>query len=89
MCKVLQTMPGVGPVTSICFATAIDEVSRFESKDNLASYLGLTPGENTTGFKTKRTGMTKAGSSRVRWTLNQAAWTMVRGSGRRRPKGCG
>jgi transposase len=78
VCKVLQTMPGVGPVTSICFATAIDEVSRFESKDNLASYLGLTPGENTTGFKTKRTGMTKAGSSRVRWTLNQAAWTMVR-----------
>jgi transposase len=77
-CKRLQTMPGVGPVTSLCFATAIDEVDRFESAPKLTSYLGLTPGENTTGFKTKRTGMTKSGSSRTRWTLVQAAWTMVR-----------
>jgi transposase len=78
ICKRLQTMPGVGPVTSICFASAIDDVSRFESAAKLASYLGLTPGENTTGFKTRRTGMTKAGSGRVRWTLNQAAWVLVR-----------
>jgi transposase len=78
ICKRLQSMPGVGPVTSICFASAIDDIQRFESAAKLASYLGLTPGESTTGFKTRRTGMTKAGSSRVRWTLNQAAWTLVR-----------
>jgi transposase len=78
VCKRLQTMPGVGPVVSVCFATAIDEVARFESAPKLTSYLGLTPGENTTGFKTKRTGLTKSGSSRTRWTLVQAAWTMVR-----------
>jgi transposase len=78
VCKLLQTMPGVGPVTAVCFATAIDDVQRFESANKATSYLGLTPGENTTGFKTKRTGVTKAGSSRVRWTLNQAAWTMTR-----------
>lgn len=78
VCKRLQTMPGVGPVTSVCFAASVDEVGRFESAARLTSYLGLTPGESTTGFKTKRTGMTKAGSSRVRWTLTQAAWTLVR-----------
>lgn len=78
VCKLLQTMPGVGPVTAVCFATAIDDVQRFESADKVTSYLGLTPGENTTGFKTNRTGMTKAGSTRVRWTLTQAAWSMTR-----------
>jgi transposase len=78
VCKLLQTMPGIGPVTSICFASAIDEIGRFESASKLTSYLGLTPGEDTTGFKTKRTSMTKAGSGRTRWTLNQAAWTLVR-----------
>jgi transposase len=77
-CRRLQSMPGVGPVTSLCFAAAIDEVSRCESAPKLTSYLGLTPGENTTGFKTKRIGMTKSGSVRVRWALVQAAWTMVR-----------
>jgi transposase len=78
VCKHLQTMPGVGPVTSVCFASAIDVVGRFENAAKLTSYLGLTPGENTTGFRTKRTSTTKAGSGRARWTLNQAAWTMVR-----------
>jgi len=78
VCANLQSMPGVGPVTAVCFAAAIDDVSRFDSAAALTSYLGLVPGEDTTGFKTKRTGITKAGSSRVRWTLNQAAWTLVR-----------
>lgn len=77
-CRLLQTMPGVGPITSICFAASIDVVSRFENASKLTSYLGLTPGENTTGFKTKRIGVTKSGSVRVRWTLVQAAWCMVR-----------
>lgn len=78
VCKLLMTMPGVGPVTSLCFASAIDEVSRFDGPGRITSYLGLVPGESTTGFKTRRTGMTKAGPSRVRWTLTQAAWTLVR-----------
>lgn len=78
VCKLLQTMPGVGPVTSVSFAASVDEVGRFESAPRLTSYFGLTPGEKTTGFKTRRTGITKAGSGRTRWTLVQAAWTMVR-----------
>jgi transposase len=78
VCKLLRTMPGVGVVTSVSFAAAIDDVSRFDSSAKVASYLGLTPGERTTGFKPRATGLTKAGSTRVRWTLNQAAWTLVR-----------
>lgn len=78
VCKRLQTMPGVGPITSLSFAASVDEIGRFESAPRLTSYFGLTPGENTTGFKTKRTGITKAGPRRTRWTLVQAAWTMVR-----------
>jgi transposase len=78
VCQRLQTMPGIGPVTSVAFAASVDEVGRFECSAKLASYFGLTPGESTTGFKTRRTGITKAGSHRVRWTLVQAAWTMVR-----------
>jgi transposase len=78
VCKRLQTMPGVGPITSLSFAASVDEVDRFENASRLTSYFGLTPGESTTGFKTKRTGITKAGPRRVRWTLVQAAWTMVR-----------
>ena len=78
VCRLLMTMPGVGPVTALSFVSAIDDVTRFEDARRLTSYLGLVPGERTTGFKTRRTAMTKAGPSRVRWTLTQAAWTLVR-----------
>jgi transposase len=72
----LMTTPGVGPVTAVRFVAAIDKVERFPSGTFVASYLGLTPGENTTGFRTKRTRLTKAGAPEVRWALGQAAWSI-------------
>jgi transposase len=77
-CQTLMTIPGVGAVTAMRFVAAIDDVSRFRSAEQVCSYLGLTPGENTTGFKPKRTGITKAGPASVRRTLTQAAWTLWR-----------
>jgi transposase len=72
----LMTVPGVGPVTAARFVAAIDDVSRFPTAASVASYLGLVPGENTTGFRTKRTRLTRAGAPQVRWALGQAAWSL-------------
>jgi transposase len=74
----LMTVPGVGPVTSTRFVAALDDVHRFPDAASVASYLGLIPGENTTGFRTKRTHLTRAGSPQVRWALGQAAWSLYR-----------
>ena len=57
----LMTVPGVGPVTAARFVAALDDVDRFPNAASVASYLGLVPGENTTGFRTKRTRLTRAG----------------------------
>ena len=72
----LMTVPGVGPVTSARFVAALDDVSRFPNAASIASYLGLIPGENTTGFRTRRTRLTGAGVPQVRWALGQAAWSL-------------
>jgi transposase len=72
----LMSVPGVGPVTATRFVAAIDKVERFSNGARVASYLGLTPGERTTGFRTRRTGITRAGASQVRWALGQAAWSL-------------
>lgn len=77
-CRLLMTIPGVGPVTAMRFVAAIDDPTRFHSTEQVCSYLGLTPGENTTGFRPKRTGITKAGAPHVRRTLTQAAWCLWR-----------
>jgi transposase len=74
VCRRLRTIPGVGPVTALTFVAAIDDVSRFPHAYQAQSYLGLTPGENSSSERERRTHITKAGSTSVRRTLIQAAW---------------
>lgn len=73
----LMSVPGVGPVTAVRFVAAVDDVKRFPNAHRLQSYLGLTPGERSSGAKVRRTGITKAGSSELRRTLVQAAWSAM------------
>lgn len=70
----LRTVPGVGPVTALGFVAALDEVGRFDSAHRVESYLGLVPRERSSGEKQRRGRISKAGSSRVRWLLVEAAW---------------
>lgn len=74
VCARLRSTPGVGPVTSASFRAAIDEVKRFKSAHAVEAYLGLTPGEKSSGETRRRTGITGAGAARVRAALVQAAW---------------
>jgi transposase len=77
-CQLLQTMPGVGPVTSVRFTAALDQVERFPNAHALQSYLGIVPGENSSSDRQRRTSITKAGSPEVRTALVQASWTLRR-----------
>lgn len=74
----LMTVPGVGPVTSVRFLAAIDNVSRFPSAHAVESYLGLVPGENSSSERQQRTSITKAGSPALRAVLVQCAWVAWR-----------
>jgi len=78
LCQRLRSVPGVGPVTSIRFAAALDDCSRFASAHAVQGYLGLTPGENSSSQRQQRTGITKAGPAAVRRVLVQAAWNFRR-----------
>jgi transposase len=78
VCRRLMTIPGVGPVTAVGFVASIDDPSRFARADRVPAYLGLTPGENSSSERQRRTGITKAGPTSVRRVLIQAAWTAWR-----------
>lgn len=78
ICAKLMTMPGVGPVTAMNFRAAVDDVTRFKNAHALQAYLGLTPGESSSGMKTNRLGVTKAGPAKTRTALVQAAWAAYR-----------
>ena len=78
VCRRLMTVPGVGPVTAVRFLAAIDQTSRFRNAHAVESYIGLTPGENSSSERKQNTGITKAGSSELRRALIQGAWCALR-----------
>jgi transposase len=80
-CQRLMTAPGIGPVTAVRFIAAVDQVERFPNAHKLESYLGLTPGEDSSCRRKRRTGVTKAGPKKVRWVLIQASWVARRTAG--------
>ncbi len=74
----LQSIPGVGPVTALMFLAVLDGAKRFDNAHSVMSYLGLVPREFSSGEKQLRGHITKAGASRARSLLVQAAQTMMR-----------
>ena len=44
----------------------------------MEAYLGLTPSEKSSGEKQHKGRITKAGNSRARWLLVEAAWAILR-----------
>jgi transposase len=76
--KRLCTTPGVGPVTATTFAATIDDASRFGAAKQVRSYLGLVPREYSSGERQHRGRISKAGGSRARTLLVEAAWALLR-----------
>jgi len=74
----LETVPNIGPVTALSFVATLDRVERFRGPHPAAAYLGLVPGERSSGEQQRRGPITKHGHGRTRWLLVEAAWGMVR-----------
>ena len=74
----LRTIPGIGILTAMTVVTELGEMSRFKDSDHLASFLGLTPSESSSGPKVHRGHITRSGNARVRTALVESSWTLIR-----------
>ncbi len=74
----LATAPAIGPVTASAVVATIDDIRRFESAHQFEAFLGLVPGERSSGEKRRIGRITKAGNSRVRYLLVEAGWRILR-----------
>jgi transposase len=73
--EALQALRGMDVVGAIVFLAELGDLSRFENPRQLMAYLGLTPSESSTGESVKCSGITKAGNTRARRLLIEAAWS--------------
>ena len=70
----LTALRGVDVVIAAAVVAEVGDFARFASARHLMSYLGLVPGEHSSGGTTRTRGITKAGSSDIRALLFEAAW---------------
>jgi transposase len=73
--EALQALRGIGLIGAVTIMAEIGDLRRFENPRQLMGYLGLVPGERSTGESVRRLGITRAGNSRVRRALIEGAWS--------------
>ncbi len=70
--RVIQRLPGIGPVLAAVIIAEIGDVTRFKTAAQLASWAGLTPKHRESDTRVSRGHATKQGSRLLRWALIEA-----------------
>jgi len=76
--EILQSHPGVGPITARQFRAEVFSPDRFSKSTQLTRYLGLCPRVSQSGQKRIDGRLMKAGQIKLRANLVEAAWAWVR-----------
>ncbi len=73
--KLLQSIPGVGPVSAAALVANVGDIKRFSSPEKLVAYIGLDCRVHQSGISIKGKGyMTKRGNRYLRCVLFNAAF---------------
>jgi hypothetical protein len=65
-------------VVAATYVSVIDDAGRFRNAHQVESYIGLVPGESSSGGKRRLGAITKHGNGHVRAMLIEAAWCIYR-----------
>ena len=76
--RLLQSIPGVGPITAATFISEVEDIKRFKTPAQLAAYAGIDPRTHESGISVKGKGyITKRGNKLLRTRLYNAATVAV------------
>ena len=74
---ILTSIPGVGWLCAMEILLELQDVARFKRAQAVAAYVGLTPGQHTSGEHVRHGRITRQGKPMVRALLIQAAWRLI------------
>lgn len=75
--ELLKGIPGIGVLTAMEILVELQNVARFARAEEIASYIGLTPSEYSTGQYVRQGRITRCGNARVRTALVETSWVLV------------
>lgn len=73
VCKLLQTIPGVGLISALTIYTEVGDFKAFKRPEQLAAFAGLVPTERSSGGVQRLGHITHVGSKHLRYILVEAA----------------
>ena len=73
----LQTVPGVGLITATALVALVTDIRRFPSGRHFASFLGLTPKEDSTGPRRRLGAISKQGDVYLRMLITHGARSLL------------
>jgi len=70
----LTALRGIDKLSAMTLLAELGDISRFTSPRQLMAYLGLVPGEHSSGAKRRQGAITLTGNRHARRTLIESAW---------------
>jgi transposase len=72
-----MSVPGVGPITALCFKATIDDPARFKRSRSVGAYVGLTTRRHASGELDWSGRISKCGDAMLRMYLFEAAGVLL------------
>jgi len=82
-CRLLMSIPGIGPITALLYKAVIDDPIRFKRSRDVPAHLGLTPRKFASGEVDYNGRITKCGDTMLRTHLFESAAYILRPSSKR------
>lgn len=74
----LFSFPGIGVLSAMVWLTELMDIDRFKNFDHLASFVGVIPGEHSSGDKESKAQITTRKNRFLRALIIENAWTAIR-----------
>jgi transposase len=75
--KLLRSVPGIGLLIGMELLVELADIERFKTADEIASFMGLTPSEYSTGQYVRQGRITRCGNTRARVCLVESSWHLI------------
>lgn len=74
----LAEIPGIGPITASAIVATVGDAKEFRNGRQMAAWMGLVPGQNSSGGKQNLLGISKRGDTYLRTLLIHGARSVIR-----------
>ena len=75
---VYQSVPAFGKVTGAVLTTELGDLRRFATPEKAVAFVGLCPGEYSSGDAVRRGPITRTGNAAARTALVEGAWRVIK-----------